>query len=158
MVEYMIFPAEHFLCTWDDSIALLLDKMICMCLLGPLVYSIHQILFSHWFIAGMFYLLLKMGFWSFLLFYCCIFHHFFPSFPRGKFHACTPSPNLADPWWLMSINCPFSLFLSTPSPLIGKRPWCWERLKAKGENGDIGWDDWIASPIQGTWTWANSGR
>ena len=114
---------------WLHSTAMV--KMICMCLLGPLVYSIHQILFSHWFIAGMFYLLLKMGFWSFLLFYCCIFHHFFPSFPRGKFHGCTPSPNLADPWWLMSTNCPFSLFLSTPSPLIGKRPWCWKDWRQK---------------------------
>ena len=38
-----------------------------------------------------------------------------------------------------------------------KRPWyCWERLKA--EEGDWGWDGWMASPIQWTWTWANSGR
>ena len=33
-----------------------------------------------------------------------------------------------------------------------KRPWCWERLKAKGEEGCRGWDGWIASPIQWTWT------
>ena len=39
-----------------------------------------------------------------------------------------------------------------------KRPWCWERLKAEGEEGDRGWDDWMASPIQWTWTWANSRR
>ena len=144
MVEYMIFPAEHFLCTWDDSIPLLLDKMICMCLLGSLVYSIHQILFSHWFVAGVFYLLLKTGFWSFLLFYCCIFYHFFPSFPKGKFHGCTP-PNLADPWWLMRTNCPFSLFLSTPQPthwkktlVLGKteskrRKW-WQRMRWLNSN------------------------
>ena len=25
-----------------------------------------------------------------------------------------------------------------------KRPWCWERLKAKGEGGSRGWDGWIA--------------
>ena len=30
-----------------------------------------------------------------------------------------------------------------------KRPWCWERLKAK-EGGSRGWDGWMASPIQ--WT------
>ena len=36
-----------------------------------------------------------------------------------------------------------------------KRPWCWERLKAKGEGDDTGWDGWMASL---TWTWANSGR
>ena len=32
----------------------------------------------------------------------------------------------------------------------GKRPWCWERLKAKGEEGSRGWDGWMASPTQ--WT------
>ena len=36
-----------------------------------------------------------------------------------------------------------------------KRPRCWERLKAGVEEGDRGWDDWMASPIQWTWTWAN---
>ena len=25
-----------------------------------------------------------------------------------------------------------------------KRPWCWERLKAKGEGDDRGWDGWMA--------------
>ena len=38
-----------------------------------------------------------------------------------------------------------------------KRPWCWERLKAKGEEG--GRDGWMASPTQWTaWVWASSGR
>ena len=39
-----------------------------------------------------------------------------------------------------------------------KRSWCWARLKAEGEEGDRGWDGWMVSPIQCTWTWANSGR
>ena len=39
-----------------------------------------------------------------------------------------------------------------------KRPWCWEKPKAEGEEGDRGWEGWIASPIQWTWTWANSRR
>ena len=39
-----------------------------------------------------------------------------------------------------------------------KRPWCWERLKAKGEEGSRGWDGWMASPNQWIWVWANSGR
>ena len=39
-----------------------------------------------------------------------------------------------------------------------KRPWYWERLKAEGEEGNRGWDIWMASLIQCTWTWANSGR
>ena len=39
-----------------------------------------------------------------------------------------------------------------------KRFWCWERLKAKGEEGSRGWDGWMASLIQWIWTWVNSGR
>ena len=38
-----------------------------------------------------------------------------------------------------------------------KRPSCWERLKARGEGDDRGWHDWMASPIQWTWVWVNSG-
>ena len=38
------------------------------------------------------------------------------------------------------------------------RPWCWERLKAGEEEGDRGWDVWMAWAIQWTWTWANSRR
>ena len=37
-----------------------------------------------------------------------------------------------------------------------KRPWCWERLRA-GEGDDIGWDGWMASLIQWTWVWVDSG-
>ena len=37
-----------------------------------------------------------------------------------------------------------------------KRPWCWERLKAGGEENDRGWDGWMASPIQWTGLWVNS--
>ena len=39
-----------------------------------------------------------------------------------------------------------------------KRPWCWERLKVKGEEGSKGWDGWMVSPIQWTWIWAHPGR
>ena len=39
-----------------------------------------------------------------------------------------------------------------------KRPWYWGRLKAKGKVGGRGWDGWMASRIQWTWIWANSGR
>ena len=38
-----------------------------------------------------------------------------------------------------------------------ERPWCWERLKARGEGDDRGWDGWMASPSQRTWVWVNSG-
>ena len=30
-----------------------------------------------------------------------------------------------------------------------KRPWCWERLKAKGEGGDRGWDVGCCHPLTG---------
>ena len=39
-----------------------------------------------------------------------------------------------------------------------KKPWCWERLRAGGEEGDREQDGWMASPIQWTWVWANSKR
>ena len=39
-----------------------------------------------------------------------------------------------------------------------KRSRCCERLKAEGEGDGRGWDDWMASLIQSTWTWRNSRR
>ena len=33
-----------------------------------------------------------------------------------------------------------------------KRPWCWERQRARGEGDDRGWDDWMAP-----WIWVSSG-
>ena len=38
-----------------------------------------------------------------------------------------------------------------------KRPWFWERLKARGEGDDRGRDGWMVPPIQWTWVWASSG-
>ena len=38
-----------------------------------------------------------------------------------------------------------------------KRPWCWERLRARWEGDDRGWDGWMASPTQWTWVWVDSG-
>ena len=34
-----------------------------------------------------------------------------------------------------------------------KRPWCWERLKAREEVDNRGWDGWMASPTGWTWVW-----
>ena len=39
-----------------------------------------------------------------------------------------------------------------------KSPWCWERLRAEGEEGFRRWNGWMASLMQWTGTWANSGR
>ena len=41
--------------------------------------------------------------------------------------------------------------------LIWKKPWCWERLRAGGEEVDRGWDGWMALPTQWKWVWVNSG-
>ena len=43
-------------------------------------------------------------------------------------------------------------------PTYWKRPWCWQELKAEGEGDSRGWDGWMVSPIQWTWTWANFRR
>ena len=40
--------------------------------------------------------------------------------------------------------------------LIWKDPWCWERLRTRGEGDEKGWDGWKASPTQWTWVWVNS--
>ena len=37
-------------------------------------------------------------------------------------------------------------------------PWCWERLKAGGEEDNREWDSWMASLTQRTWVWASSGN
>ena len=37
-----------------------------------------------------------------------------------------------------------------------KRPWCWERLKARREGVNRRWDGWMASPTQCTWVLAIS--
>ena len=38
-----------------------------------------------------------------------------------------------------------------------KRPWCCKRLTAGGEGANRWWDGWMASPIQWTWVWVDSG-
>ena len=40
--------------------------------------------------------------------------------------------------------------------LLGKRPRCWERLRAEGEGDDRGWDFWMASLTWWTWVWISS--
>ena len=57
--------------------------------------------------------------------------------------------------WCWSSN---TLATQCKEPTHWKRPWCWERLKAREEWGDRVWDNWVVSPTQWTWVWANSGR
>ena len=59
-----------------------------------------------------------------------------------------------DWWWSWNFNT-LATWYETLTHL--KRPWCWERLKAGGEEEDRGWDGWMASPTQWTWVWVNSG-
>ena len=64
------------------------------------------------------------------------------------------------PWYLLE---GLRLKLQHFGHLMGKansleRPWCLERLRARGAGGNRGWDGWRASLIQWTWIWANSGR
>ena len=40
---------------------------------------------------------------------------------------------------------------------IGKKTWCWERLKVGGEGDDRRWDGWMTSPTRWTWVWVISG-
>ena len=39
---------------------------------------------------------------------------------------------------------------------LWKRLSYWERLRARGEGDDRGWDGWMTSLTQWTWIWANS--
>ena len=32
--------------------------------------------------------------------------------------------------------------------------WCWDRLRVGGEEGDRGWNGWMASSTERTWVWA----
>ena len=73
------------------------------------------------------------------------------------------SPKENQPWMLIGrtdakAKTPNSLATWCKEPTHWKRPWCWARLKAKGEGASRGWDDQIASPTQWTWIWASSGR
>ena len=67
---------------------------------------------------------------------------------------------------ILDLNCLYLLLLLFSCQVMSrceelthwKRPWCWERLRARGEGGDRGWDSWMASSTQWTWVSASSGR
>ena len=65
------------------------------------------------------------------------------------------TPNWKDWCWRWNSNPLATWFEETTR---WKRPWCWERLRAGGEEGNRGWDGWMASPTQWTSVWANSGK
>ena len=45
-----------------------------------------------------------------------------------------------DRYWSWGSN---TLATWCKEPTHWKRPWCWERLRARGERGDRVWDDWM---------------
>ena len=55
--------------------------------------------------------------------------------------------------WSWSSN---TFALDMKNQLTGKKPWCWERLKA-GEGDNRGWDGRMVSLMQWTWVWVGSG-
>ena len=62
---------------------------------------------------------------------------------------------------LMLLNCSIredSCWSWSSNTLAPERSWCWERLRAGREEGNRGWDGWMASPTQWKWIWAISGR
>ena len=64
------------------------------------------------------------------------------------------------PWILTGRTTAIAPILWLPdanSQLVRKDPaWCWERLRAGGEEGTRRWDGWMASLTQWTWVWTDS--
>ena len=120
----------------------------------------------------------KAGWLSF----SCI-HHFpsggSPIWPQTKYtthRASLSSPSLSCSFFLVDFLvlfifnwrivalqycvgfCHTSTWISHDQLTHWKRLWCWEKLKAKGDEGGRGWDGWMASPTEWTWIWASPGR
>ena len=74
--------------------------------------------------------------------------------PRKNRHYTEILIGRTDWCWSWSSN---TLFTWCKELTHWKRPWCWEGLGAGGEGDDRGWGSWMASPIQWTWVWVNSG-
>ena len=58
---------------------------------------------------------------------------------------------------MVKMNLQYSGHLMWKANSLKKKPWCWERLKTRGEEDDRGWDVWMASLTQWIWVWASSG-
>ena len=59
---------------------------------------------------------------------------------------------------MLKLNLQYFGHLIGSADSLEKRPWCWERLKAEGEEGDRGWDGWMTSPTEWTWIRTDSGK
>ena len=81
-----------------------------------------------------------------------------PWIPRRSNQSILSEINLEyslDWCWSWSSN---NLATWWEEPTHWKRLWCWERLRAGGEEDGSGWDAWMASLTQWTWVWASSRR
>ena len=86
--------------------------------------------------------------------------------------CCTAETNNIVKQWFPKVNEPWIFIgrtnaeakppklwpLDTKSQLIGKDPDTGKDWGQEEKGDDRGWDDWMASLTQWTWTWANSGR
>ena len=71
------------------------------------------------------------------------------------------SPEYSLEGLMLKLKLQYSGHLMWTAHLLGKKPWCWERVKARGNRDDEkarGQDGWMASLTQWTWVWASSGR
>ena len=90
-------------------------------------------------------------------FICCIILQLSVSCASLVFIPRTSTLNtLCNNWcWSWSPN---TLSTWCELPTHWKRPWCWKWLKAEEEEGNRGWDGWMASLTPWAWVWANSKR
>ena len=71
------------------------------------------------------------------------------------------NPKGNQPWVFVGrtdTEAPIFWPLDAKNWLFGKDPDAGKDWGQGGEDGDRGWDGWMASPTQWTWVWASSGR
>ena len=77
-----------------------------------------------------------------------------PESPMDSKESNPVNPERNQPWIFIGrtdAEAPIFWPPNAKSWLVGKdSDWCWKRLKAKGEEGDRGWDGWMASLTE--WT------
>ena len=60
------------------------------------------------------------------------------------------SPEYSIEWLMLKLKLQYFGHLMQRTESL-ERPWCWERLRARGEGDDSRWDGWMASLTRGTW-------
>ena len=65
-------------------------------------------------------------------------------------YSCLENPRDRGAWWAAVYGVAQSW--TRLKWLRSSTIYCWERLKAQGEEGDRGWDGWMITVIQWTWT------